>query len=235
MLFLWAKNQCAALQNHRRSDNSNENIKCAFTINEFNLLFNANANLIGKIYQIGCCVREREREREMICLFTSCFCYFLDPSYQAKGWIWNLILFFFYFSNLCMLHIAYCALSMNIISFVYLLDVCIMYMPNGIARKAELDIEFRLYLWLLACSTGMAILYMLSGARLCLQSTFLALIFPFFCPLLSIAYFYWRTTTHKMNIFFHDIWSAFVCYRKKYHDWINQPKAITHHRTIESW
>lgn len=142
MLFLWAKNQCAALQNHRRSDNSNENIKCAFTINEFNLLFNANANLIGKIYQIGCCVREREREREVICLFTSCFCYFLDPSYQAKGWIWNLILFFFYFSNLCMLHIAYCALSMNIISFVYLLDVCIRQMELLVRLNLTLNFDY---------------------------------------------------------------------------------------------
>lgn len=100
------------------------------------------------------------------------------------------------------MHAAYRLLrTFNEHHFVCLFAWCV-YTPNGIARKAELDIEFRLNLWLLAYSTEMAILYMLSGARLCLQSTFLALIFPFFCPLLSIAYFYWRTTTHKMNIFF---------------------------------
>lgn len=96
---------------------------------------------------------------------------------------------------------------MNIIlNKLFYLFVCLfivrIIVAVGIARKPELDIEFRFYLCdcLLAYSTKMAILCV--SVCMSAQSTFLALIFPFFCipinRLFLLTVFFLRSTPHRV-------------------------------------
>lgn len=100
----------------------------------------------------------------------------------------------------------------------YLFVYFIMCIPNGIARKSELDIEFRFYLWLLAYSTKMAILYVSAQAHVCIIYISCINFSLFSSPINRLFLLtFLRSTTHRMNVFFRDIWSTFVCYQKKIH------------------
>lgn len=216
---------------HRRSDDSNGNIKCAFTINEFNLLLTR--MLILSPYRkdlLNWLLRTRVRERQVICLFYSVFSYFLDPPYVDTISSRRMDLESHFF-----LQIHACCISLiahfQWISFrLFICFLCVRQMELLVRLNLTLNFD---------CLLTQPKWQFYTCERTLMFAIYISCInFSLFVPSVSSAYFYWRNEWIFFTTFGQHL---FVTEKNNTIESINQPTNSNntphkiHTRTIDSW